>query len=450
MNLFDGIKNVFKSDEGIDDKLLEENNKTAKYKYEVVSISDSAYVCSIGARTCYGLNADKEYIKNRKYIGKILGFGHDSVSAHSNIMVLIKAISNDSLGGDPLLNVLPALKFMNIAVLTDKYEDEETSEKFNTKYILLSGSVRAYRYFVMTYPMYNDEDSDSSFYNVIMNVIYSSIESEFFSDLIEKGLVDKDKFTYVAPIMPPKISDDSDEDLSIDDKTAESIHYPELDGERVDIIYSDEILSIYNYLTSELPHVDKDKIIKAIFDTSIITIRLHNYSRAISQQINRHMSGISQESQRYVDYSSAQFIDPLVFDTEKYDVGKLYDVELFGTKVKITSQELGDSLVKIYNQLKNQGMLSQDARSFLPINVKTKTIHTFTYTNFLHFIKVRTKPQTQAENRCIANEMKDLMLRSLYESVSIEYGKDEEVNKSIDKMKDVYKLFESKILELTK
>jgi flavin-dependent thymidylate synthase len=203
-------------------------------------------------------------------------------------------------------------------------------------------------------------------------------------------------------------------------------------------------------LTSELPHVDKDKIIKAIFDTSIITIRLHNYSRAISQQINRHMSGISQESQRYVDYSSAQFIDPLVFDTEKYDVGKLYNVELFGTKVKITSQELGDSLVKIYNQLKNQGMLSQDARSFLPINVKTKTIHTFTYTNFLHFIKVRTKPQTQAENRCIANEMKDLMLRSLYESVSIEYGKDEEVNKSIDKMKDVYKLFESKILELTK
>lgn len=450
MNLFDGIKNVFKSDTDIDEKLLEENNKTAKYKYEIVSISDSAYVCSIGARTCYGLNADKEYAKNRKYIGKILGFGHDSVSAHSNIMVLIKAISGESLGGDPLLNALPALKFMNIAVLNDEYVDEETSEKHNTKYILLSGSVRAYRYFVMTYPMYNDEDADSSFYNVIMDVIYSSIESEFFNDLIEKGLLEKERFTYIAPILPPKIDDESNDDLIIDISTAESIHYPELDGKRVDIIYSDEILSIYNYLTSELPHVDKDKIIKAIFDTSVITIRLHNYSRAISQQINRHMSGISQESQRYVDYSSAQFIDPLVFDTEKYDPDKLYDVKLFGTDVKITSQELGDSLVKIYNQLRNQGMLAQDARSFLPINVKTKAIHTFTYTNFLHFIKVRSKPATQAENRFIANEMKTLLLRSLHSFVDYEYTDDEVVNATIAKMKNVYDLFEEKILELTK
>jgi thymidylate synthase ThyX len=50
-------------------------------------------------------------------------------------------------------------------------------------------------------------------------------------------------------------------------------------------------------------------------------------------------------------------------------------------------------------------MLAQDARSFLPFNVKTKTMHTLTLTNFLHFIAVRTGKAAQPEVRLIAKEM---------------------------------------------
>ena len=50
-------------------------------------------------------------------------------------------------------------------------------------------------------------------------------------------------------------------------------------------------------------------------------------------------------------------------------------------------------------------MLAQDARSYLPFNVKTKALHTFTLTNYLHFIKVRTPKAAQEEIRRIAKEM---------------------------------------------
>ena len=392
-----------------DNELISENDKVSRYETKVLSVGDSAYTCSMGAKICYGLKVDSAYEKNKAHISRIVGMGHDSVSAHSNVIALIK-IKGDST--KDLLECIPAMKFMNVVYLNNIIKSEtEDGEDIVENYMLISGSVRAFRYFFMTYDFYNNEVSSLALQFV--KIAADNFEKEFFEKLLpQTKLFDiyLPSFSYIAPldwnIKEEKNSTTGEiEEVADINEDSPSIHFNEIDGERVDIIYTDNIIQLFFELKNIFKYVDNDIIVKALFDTCVCTIKLHDYSRAISQQVNRHMSGISQESQRYVDYSKAQFIDPLKFKPEKYDVNKVYNVQIDGKDISSTSDELGIKLQSVYPQLREQGMLAEDARSFLPFNVKTKAMHTFTLTNYLHFIKVRTPKAAQAEIREIAKEM---------------------------------------------
>lgn len=412
------------------DKLIDVNAECQpNIKYFVLSNSDSAYICSMAAKTCYGRNVDPYYDQNLKHVEKIMSYGHDSISAHSNICILVTIKSSFNSVYPDLVRNLDAMKFFNISFLPlydnknemqyTEFENIENKKNIslNTDKILISGSVRAYRYYIYKMNITNEKEilEANSFYNIIRDTIYSSIPKEFFPDFIKKGILDESRFVYY----PMVIYEDNDH-ITIDHKEV-------LKEENVDFWYYDDLDKIERDLKIELGYsedfVDEENtgktytryfktpknLITAILDSTIVTLKLHDYSRAISQQINRHMSGISQESQRYVNYSSAKFIDPTKFNTDKYDVNKKYSIQLGIVKYELTAEELGNMLISIYPQLEDQGMINQDARSFLPMNVETKAVHTFTFTNLLHFIKLRRDRAAQPEVRNIANQMMNLV-----------------------------------------
>ena len=410
--MFDNLKEKILGstmDIKMEKKLVAENDAVNRYSLEVISVSDSAYICSMGARICYGLKVDESYAKNRAHIARIVGMGHDSVSAHSNVIALI-GVKGDCT--EDLMQIMPAVKYMNIVKLSKTIKaDAEDGEDTVENYLLVSGSVRAFRYFFTTYDYYNDTVSPLA--RFFLRIASENFEKEFFENILKdtKLFANRlDQFEYLAPLMidvkevknPETGEIEEIADISDDSGT---MHYEPICSDRVNIVYADYIIGVIVELVTKFPDIDKDTLIKAAFDTCIVTTVLHDYSRAISQQINRHQSGISQESQRYVDYSKSQFVDPLQFDAERYDIDNVYNVSIDGKDIDGTSAEIGTKLQSVYHQLKEQGMLAQDARSFLPFNVKTKSMHTWTLTNFLHFIAVRTGKAAQPEVRLIAKEM---------------------------------------------
>ena len=96
-----------------------------------------------------------------------------------------------------------------------------------------------------------------------------------------------------------------------------------------------------------------------------------------------------------------------------------------------TAQELGETLQKVYGQLIDQGMLKQDARGFLPFNVTTKLMMTFTYSDLIHFFNMRIDKAAQPEVQEMAKET--------YELLKIHEGSKElfEINKLEDLILEV-------------
>lgn len=389
----------------------------------ILSVSDSVYNCAIGARCCYGGTVYPDYEKNSKLLERVIGYGHDSVAGHSNILILLEITSAFNSIYPDLIKILPAMRFMNIEVIPyNKNEESNYTEleefknpkliNYNKNYILLGGSIRAFRYFVEKCNLNNIEKNSGILYKKIIECIYQSIDACFFSDFFKKGILSKEQFMYLP------------ETREISDEVYDTYHYQELnDNDTVQIVNFDSLESIYTKITDIIaPETKEEKeiIFNAILNTSSITLKLQHYSRAISQQINRHLSAISQESQRYVDYSKTKFIDPTQFNPAKYSKDNTYPVKDFEVLNNHTAQDIGNKLISIYQSLKDDGMINQDARGYLPMNVETKAIHTFTYHNLLHFIRLRTDQAAQPEVQVIANEMKRLVLEAVCKDINDE------------------------------
>ena len=405
-----------------------DSNINANFAIYPISISDSAYLCSLGAKTCYNLNVADTYKKNIEHIKRIMGYGHDSISAHSNIMFLLtisapKDSNTDNLNMISIINALPGMRFMNISVLPFVQTDSSNYNK-DSVVLLISGSIRAFRYFVMKESdliIDSYSNIDREFIDSIYTLIYSSIEKEFFTDMLKDNeynyFLKENEFKYIPELKLTTVEDKDGNEIAVTDENSAATYHQDVYGSKhVTLYYRDKLEeSIDSILNIIQDGYSKDAIYKALVKSGIVTIKLHNYSRAISQQINRHLSGISQESQRYVDYSNTEFIDPLPFNPKVYpDSNKKYKIK-FGdnNSIEVTSAELGKLIIDIYPQLKEQGMVNQEARSFLPMNSETKAVHTFTYENLFHFLKVRDNDRAQPEVQQIAKEIKQLLKESI-------------------------------------
>jgi flavin-dependent thymidylate synthase len=433
----DKLKDLFSNNSSkIDKQLVSEANRDIRISYNIISNTESAFLCSMAAKTCYGLTVENSYEKCLAHIKRVMGYGHDSICGHSNIIALLCFKSNNSNLSDfdlsSIYTSLSALHFMNIVPL-DFLHAEGTNEYF----ALLSGSIRAFRYFIQNSKLPEDiiSDNETNFnfdlYRVIVDIAKHSIEKEFFEDM--KDYVDLDEFKYKYPYIDDNISfTEYDRDTSTSDDVDRLVYankntimysYPDLP-----VVYNDILSSIADYYYADEDHkylvdektwiykVNKEQsefLMDAVFKCITVSFKFKNFSRAISQQVNRHLCAISQESQRYVDYSKkALFVDPLPFNSKAYpDKDKKYNFKFGDKEFSMSSEELGESIIAIYPQLKKQGMINQDARAFLPMNVATNAMYTFTLENLLHFIKVRDSQYSQQEVQLLAKQLEDILER---------------------------------------
>lgn len=434
------LKEFFNKDfSKMNKQLQNESNRNIVITYDIIDNTESAYLCSMAARTCYGLAPENTYDKCLAHIKRVMGYGHDSICGHSNIMVLLCFKSNNTVLSDfdlsSIYTSLSALHFMNIVPL-DFIHNKDAKEYF----VLMSGSIRAFRYFIQnsTLPDSIVSENETNFnfdlYRVILDIAKHSIEKEFFEDM--KDYVDLDEFKYKYPYYLDNSF--TDESRLYANKNIFMYNYPDIPA-----IYNDILARIADHYEDHTELIDFEGMyelnkeqaklfMKAILRCTTVSFKMKNFSRAISQQVNRHLCAISQESQRYVDYSKkALFVDPLPFNPKAYpDINKKYAFKFGGKEFNMTSEELGEEIIKLYPQLKQQGMINQDARAFLPMNVATNAMYTFTMENMLHFIKVRDSQFAQQEVQGLAKQLEDVIERS-----------QKDFYNNIDVLKNSYELF---------
>ncbi len=146
-------------------------------------------------------------------------------------------------------------------------------------------------------------------------------------------------------------------------------------------------------------------------------------SRAIAAQILRHRSFSFQEfSQRYSEItdfedielrkqaeknrqSSSEKFNPFL-EIRRDVEGELIDAE--------TMIEKGiDFLDDIYDELIKRGVAKECARMILPLCTKTRLYMAGNVRSWIHYIQLRTKPDTQKEHRLIAEECKKIFCEKL-------------------------------------
>jgi thymidylate synthase (FAD) len=143
----------------------------------------------------------------------------------------------------------------------------------------------------------------------------------------------------------------------------------------------------------------------SVFEQAMMTVEIVT-SRAIAAQILRHRSFTFQEfSQRYAE---ASIIEPQQL-RKQADNNRQSSSEVIQDP---TCQQLIDVLntvaLRTYNELLKKGIARECARVVLPLGCQTTMYMTGTCRSFIHYINLRTKPETQLEHREIALAVKSV------------------------------------------
>lgn len=387
------------------------SNSNLKNKFDgrsltasLVYMNDGIRVCTEACACCWDKPIPKEYTEKATYLGKRASTGHTSVFEHSNIVILVsvpKVISESML--DDIMEALCESKYLNAHI-------SNTTEQ---KYIIIGGSYRGFSELFKRVDLISDARSNVIL-NAIAKVLYQNVNSNVFAELTNIGLLAQESFIDVEPDpvsnffnpMPetPYYEDDKIKIVSIDNPEVIRNNIEELTGEKD--LFDDW----------------------AISTLASMTILFKNMSRTATHQLVRHRNGITQESQRYVDYSTAAFADPTRFKPDKYDSDKIYEFKFGGQKFKMTSMEIGEAICGIYSYMLDQGMMKEDARAFLPGNVKCRKLYmTFTHNTYMKFLELRCHPAAQAEIREYAIACRDATMDILMKFKDKQEGAVDEV-----------------------
>ncbi len=170
------------------------------------------------------------------------------------------------------------------------------------------------------------------------------------------------------------------------------------------------------------PHQEKDEVagllrycIKhkhwSIFEMATMCVEIKT-SRAIAQQILRHRSFHYQEfSQRYAAVTEVE----------------LYEARMQDVKNRQNSLDTSDDFTKDwflaaqrdvhrlsfahYKDALDRGIAKEQARFLLPLATTTKLYMHGTLRDWIHYINLRSGPETQLEHRQIALEVRDIFLK---------------------------------------
>jgi thymidylate synthase (FAD) len=144
---------------------------------------------------------------------------------------------------------------------------------------------------------------------------------------------------------------------------------------------------------------------ESLIEHASVTFDISGISRACSHQLVRHrIASYSQESQRYVDMSSPEFVVPpsVARDPEAQAVWDGF------------TAEVGDA----YRRLRELGVRKEDARFILPNATATRIIVTMNFRSLRHLFTVRCDKAAQWEIRDLALEM----LRQVYDIAPSVFG----------------------------
>ena len=137
----------------------------------------------------------------------------------------------------------------------------------------------------------------------------------------------------------------------------------------------------------------------------------HDISRACANQMTRHRVAISQESQRYVTHQTdlSQFVNPLDTYPERYK-----DLDA-NTAAYLRSIDPFET----YQYALDNKIVKEDARAWLPMNVTTKLMMTFTIEQLAHFIDIRAHKAAQREVQIVTESLIKYLIDELNNNFTI-------------------------------
>ena len=348
---------------------------------------------------CYDNTKTLSYLDKKAYIEKRIDAGHESILEHGRLALKIKNI-NDA-------NLIAEVTTYEYSRFLEFYSIHREDDKYN---LIVNGSIRAYKHFI------TNTTSDDYERNPIVRFIHSLLIENTVGELYGKKFVMYDEVPNFVDIESFKHENPDLYHKLIFDKTT---------GIQYDTVISDKTINIpttntkqpvkkvdigidTNYIESLID--DPDISSEVFFNIIAVTIVFKNMSRTATHQLVRHRNAITQESQRYVNYKDASFTIPV----PNYDDEKKYPISIFGQKKEVNLRELAIELMGIYEQLTKAGLKKEEARAYLPSNVNCRRLYmTFSLTNLIAFLNLRTDTHAQYEIRKYAIAIKDAITLTL-------------------------------------
>ena len=142
----------------------------------------------------------------------------------------------------------------------------------------------------------------------------------------------------------------------------------------------------------------------SVFEHAHMTLEIST-SRMISAQILRHRSfTFSEFSQRYaepMDYVPVKARR----QAEKNRQSSVDDLsEFHKTWFDFVQQKIWGDAEEAYNEALDRGIAKECARAILPMNTATRLYMTGSVRSWIHYLELRTQPDTQKEHREIAED----------------------------------------------
>lgn len=148
----------------------------------------------------------------------------------------------------------------------------------------------------------------------------------------------------------------------------------------------------------------------SVFEHAHMTVEIST-SRMISAQILRHRSfTFSEFSQRYGEVADYVRVKARR-QSEKNRQSSVDDLDDEHQHSWENMQKaIWDVAQSMYQEALSQGIAKEVARAILPMNSKTRIYMTGSVRSWIHYLQLRTQPDTQQEHREIAEWIKDIFV----------------------------------------
>ena len=356
------------------------------YKNSLVNNIYEACTC------CYNNTKNINYLEKKDYISKRINAGHESILEHGKLSILFNDIPYS------LHNSIIELIGLEYSKWLEFYTVQLEDGNYN---LIVNGSIRAYKHFL------NNLEPDVYDRNDIIRDICKILRENTVKELYGTSKhINFDDFVDVEPnilnIDKPNTGIDYDVKIetAIDGLATNREEYIK----RIMLGADEPYLLLQNDIVEIILHSGFNRNI--VYNILPITVVFYNMSRTATHQLVRHRNAITQESQRYVNAKNASFTIPVPDYTDE----KEYTVEIFGNKITAPLTVLATGLTKVYGQLIKQGLKKEEARAFLPANINCGRLYmTFTLSNLIAFLNLRTDSHAQYEIRKYAEAVLDLI-----------------------------------------